>query len=399
MSKWRREVSDALDMGVLQLLDEVTCEGCGAPLQSDVPNDPGYVPHRVMQKHGSGKVCRRCYRISHYGKDDTGPSLSSGEAWGMAADVIPTVDACIMMIDLLDFEGSFIPHLARMAKDKLFVAANKVDLLPSKTPVEEIGEWARERIRRENISVEGVFPISATSGYGARILLDAVKRKAGKGGRVAVVGATNVGKSTLLARWLGGSNEGPTVSRFAGTTVGMIERRVDSADLVIVDTPGLSMKGRLSEMLCQSCGTNLVAGSQIQSNLMRLDPKRSIVLGGLAAMTPLEMAPGQVVLIFVPGSVNVERAADVTGDRLIRRLSSTINADVCHTCKKQMTDTGWEQVVLDVGEMDDIAVHGLGWFSPRRAGLKVRMTIPAGATVSVRPRLVGPKQPIGTVNR
>src|SRR5690606_17678780 len=158
-------------------------------LQSDVPGEPGYVPLRVAQKQGAGRVCRRCYRISHYGKDETGPSLSSGEVWGTAADVLSAVDACVMMVELLAFEGGFMPDLARLCKDKLFVAANKVDLLPSKTPAEEVGEWVRRRIHRENIAVEDVFPVSASSGYGVRVLLEAVRKKVGKGGRVAVVGA------------------------------------------------------------------------------------------------------------------------------------------------------------------------------------------------------------------
>jgi len=46
-----------------------------------------------------------------------------------------------------------------------------------------------------------------------------------------------------------------------------------------------------------------------------------------------------------------------------------------------------------VGEMEDVAVHGLGWLSPRRSGLKVRALVPAGTMLSVRPRLIGPKTP------
>ncbi len=44
--------------------------------------------------------------------------------------------------------------------------------------------------------------------------------------------------------------------------------------------------------------------------------------------------------------------------------------------------------------MEDVAVHGLGWLSPRRTGLKVRVTVPAGTMVSARPRLIGPKAPV-----
>ena len=227
-----------------------------------------------------------------------------------------------------------------------------------------------------------------------RVLFDAARRAAGKGGSVALLGATNVGKSTLLGRWLGAEAKGPTVSRFPGTTQGVIARELPDAGVELLDTPGLVPRGRIGDSLCTECAARFVPDEQIASKLVRLDPERSLLFGGLAGITPLELQrDDQIVLAFAAPVAPIEHVAT---ERLRpwmqgERLPSAPH--LCAKCTKELEKAGWEQVVLEVGEMEDLAIHGLGWLSPRRAGFKARVTVPAGTTVSIRPRLIGPKTP------
>lgn len=332
--------------------------------------------------------------MSHYGKDETGHTLSSADAWGIASDVISTADACIMVVDLLDFEGTFMPELARMARGSLLIAVNKADLLPSKTPVDEVSQWVADRLKQENIVVDGIFPVSAMTGYGCRVLFEAVKKKAGRGARVSLVGATNVGKSTLLGRWLKNqSSPAPTVSEFPGTTVGAVERDIGRGELVIVDTPGIATQGRLSELFCQSCNAKLVPGKPITSKLIRFLPGQSVILGGIASVTPLDSIEERIALLFASGAV-VARKVKASRENGPGRMPRAAASDVlCSQCRAAVDRVGREEIVIEVEEMQDIAIHGLGWLSPRRGPLKVRVSLPAGAMVTVRPRLIGPKTP------
>jgi len=375
------------------VITDQICEGCGAPLQSEHPEAPGYVPAHVARR-GEPVVCRRCFRINNYGKEEK-VKTDSENAWATVMDVVRSVGCCIMVVDVLDFEGSFIPDLADLARGKLILAANKVDLLPAKTPVEEVGRWIDARLASLGLKAEGIYPISARSGYGVRVLLDAARKLSGKGGHVGLVGATNVGKSTLVNRWLKGTEaEGPTVSRFPGTTLGVVTREVSTAGLVVLDTPGLISRGRVTDILCHDCATHFVPEAPLASKLIRLAPGHSVVFGGLAAFTPLgEPEEEHLLLAFAAGEVPIQK---VRTERFTLRTASLEPGRsqlLCPQCQESLSRTGWEEVVTDVGEMEDVCVHGLGWISPRRKGMKVRVTLPAGALATVRPRLVGPKTP------
>ena len=234
-----------------------------------------------------------------------------------------------------------------------------------------------------------------------RVLFDAVRKAAGRRGRVGLVGATNVGKSTLLSRWLKGSGEGgPTISRIPGTTLGVIEREVGRSELEIVDTPGLTTKGRLTDILCHACATRLVPETPLGSKLVKLSAGHSVVIGGLAAITPLQLEDEErIALVFAAGGVPIHRVKELRLDRWLKGEGVPGQSLLCDTCRSAVNKDGWEQVIVDVDELEDVAVHGLGWLSPRRSGLKVRVTVPAGTMVSVRPRLIGPKEPSFALRR
>lgn len=386
-------------MGVFNVTDEV-CEGCGVPLQSEDPDAPGYVPPHVAGR-GEQVVCRRCYRINHYGKEDLPVQIDEDDAWAMVLDVVGRVDLCVMVVDVVDFEGCYLPSLARAA-GRLIVAANKVDLLPTKTPAEEVVAWVRDRLRSDGIACEGIYPISASKGYGVRVLFEAAKRAAGRKGRVGLVGATNVGKSTLLSRWLKGTGEeGPTVSRLPGTTLGVIQKEVGRSELEIVDTPGLTTKGRLTDILCRTCAQRLVPEAPLTSKLVKFGPGQSVAIGGLAAVTPVDIPGDQelIALVFAAGEVPVHRVKELRLERWLKGDAVPGQSHLCGACRASLGKDGWEQVVVDVAEMEDVAIHGLGWLSPRKSGLTVRVTVPAGTMVSARPRLIGPKEPVAALKR
>ncbi|MDH5042638.1 ribosome biogenesis GTPase YqeH, partial [Enterococcus faecalis] len=44
--------------------EHMKCIGCGAELQSDDQNKPGYVPASSLKKEDV--ICKRCFRLKHY---------------------------------------------------------------------------------------------------------------------------------------------------------------------------------------------------------------------------------------------------------------------------------------------------------------------------------------------
>jgi GTP-binding protein len=125
------------------------------------------------------------------------------------------------------------------------VAANKVDDIRSQADAAEF--YA--------LGLGDPVPVSATQGLGTGDLLDRVTALMPAGPdlpgedeppRLAVIGRPNVGKSSLVNRFLG--EERVIVSELAGTTRDSIDTRleVDGRPLTLVDTAGLRRRGKVA---------------------------------------------------------------------------------------------------------------------------------------------------------
>src|SRR5690554_1265502 len=173
------------------------CRGCGAPIQTTNPQEYGYVPPQ-LEKEGEAPICQRCYRITHYGRDELGPvmpeasvkALREGAAWASHVALV---------VDLLDFEAGLPKSLLEYIKHKpLLVVANKQDLLPEKTTPHEVTVWVKSRLKKLGVSAD-VQVVSALKGYGFPELASWIEAHQPK---LLVTGVTNVGKSHVISRLL-----------------------------------------------------------------------------------------------------------------------------------------------------------------------------------------------------
>jgi GTP-binding protein len=125
------------------------------------------------------------------------------------------------------------------------VAANKVDDVAHEASAAEF----------YSLGLGDPVPVSATQGLGTGDLLDRVTSamKEGTEGegeeeppRLAVIGRPNVGKSSLVNRFLG--EDRVIVSDLAGTTRDTIDTRleIDGRPVTLVDTAGLRRKGKVA---------------------------------------------------------------------------------------------------------------------------------------------------------
>ncbi|HEX6971390.1 MAG TPA: GTPase [Limnochordia bacterium] len=393
------------------------CDGCGVVLQSDLPEAPGYIPAHVLAEGRGGLLCRRCYRITHYGKEAMPLARGVDLSHDTLRAAIRDADIVLWLLDAIDLEGTFDRRAAELARGKLWVIVNKADLLPARTPRREVREWVARRLAREGVGAEEIFLISAARGEGVSALFDriaALARPRGRGnGRLPTLllfGATNVGKSTLLNAWQerhgGEAPPSPaTVSPFPGTTQALLGRTVGG--LRIIDAPGFFSSGRMGDLLCSNCASLLVPSHGLSSSLHRLRPGQAVIFGGLAAieLTALhgraaEEPPASVdVLAFAARSVTVHRTRGERIQSLLTEAGREWLQRLCERCRRHIEATGWEEALLSVREEEDLAIHGLGWISVRGAGITARVIVPAGVQAQVRPRLVGPKRAARRVRR
>jgi GTPase len=155
-----------------------------------------------------------------------------------------------VVVLVVDARAGLRPGDAELAKElqrseiPVVVAANKVDGLSA---VPDAADF-------HALGLGDPVPVSAQHGLGTGDLLDRVTSHLGEAAehdedptlKVAVIGRPNVGKSSLVNRFLG--EERVIVSERAGTTRDAIDTRleVEGRELLLVDTAGLRRRSKVA---------------------------------------------------------------------------------------------------------------------------------------------------------
>lgn len=363
------------------------CPGCGAPFQRDDPSRPGYLPPDLPPEEGL--VCRRCYRLTHYGRDEGRP-LSAAEARRRVEEAVARASAVLFVADLADFEGSLPPRGLLPSNKPVLLAVNKIDLLPPKAVAAEVMAWAGRRWReaRSGPPAAAVVGVSGAKGIGLRSLVEEARRIAGYRGGLALVGATSVGKSTLLRRLLPEGGPGPTVARFPGTTQAATRWDLPEAGLFLYDTPGLLPGDRLIDLLCPACAGRIIPARRLGSKLFRLEPGGAVLIGGFASFV-LEGGEPRLVLAYAGEEVLLHRTSAAKAEALLAEGPEWLAPGRCESCRR-LPFAAPRTVVLEA--LEDLAVAGLGWISLRGGPAPIRVTIPGGVRLAKRPALFGPRR-------
>ena len=204
------------------------CPGCGVALQSHAPSGWGYVPAAraaadgladgdtdadtgASQPTSAGDVlCQRCHRLRHHNDSDVRQMTALQARRQMETALGHRRCIVVVVVDLLDFHGSFVPGLAKDigGQRPVIIAANKVDLLPPSAHKVRLEQWVWRESRKlyaHPSNIKSVHLVSSVMQQGLPALLDSMRSEAlrygardGTPAEVVVVGATNAGKSTLL---------------------------------------------------------------------------------------------------------------------------------------------------------------------------------------------------------
>lgn len=228
-------------------------------------------------------ICKRCHGLQNSGKVEDSlrpgwtkePQISQEKFLDLLRPIRDKEAVIIALVDVFDFSGSVLPELDNIAGDNpVILAANKVDLLPSKMGQVRVENWVRREL--EYLGVKSLANIggavrlvSSKTGVGIGAMLDKARKLAEEMDcDIYLVGAANAGKSTLLNHILSRSNsnreerqgqkrragnanakkDAVTTSPLPGTTLRFI--KVDlGGGRCLYDTPGLLVPGTLTQLL------------------------------------------------------------------------------------------------------------------------------------------------------
>ena len=224
------------------------CTGCGAILQSENENKPGFIPeNRNPNLPRSFKenlfmpeiICTRCFSLKHYNKDTT-PLVLPETISNFLTHISRRKALILYVIDVMDIPGSFAEDLLKIVGETkhIIIVCNKLDRLPVDGHPTHQTQHIRNVISDEamksglqSANVQEILMISAKTGFGILGLVKTINKHWRKNSDMYLVGCNNSGKTTLFnllvdvftaSRHSDNMLQRGTVSPSAGTTLSLL---------------------------------------------------------------------------------------------------------------------------------------------------------------------------------
>ncbi|WP_119325993.1 ribosome biogenesis GTPase YqeH [Companilactobacillus musae] len=369
--------------------EKLYCMGCGAEIQTEDKDKPGYVQTSTLKKYleddgdeNKELFCKRCFRLRNY-NEITDVDVSDDDFLKLL-DSISDKDALVVnVVDIFDYEGSVIPGLQRFVGDKkILVVGNKVDLLPNSVNQNRLLNWLQQKSKENGIKSVDQIMVSAVKGTNVDELMDMIE-KYRDGKDVYVVGTTNTGKSTLINRIISSHSDIKdliTTSRFPGTTLDQIDIPLDDGHYLI-DTPGIIHRYQLAHFLNAQDLKTVTPKKPLRPATFQLRDEQTIFVAGLARFDFLDYKTN--VTFYVNQGLPLHRTKTSNADEFYKNHLGDIltpPTDVREFPK-------FKSQIFSAHEKSDIVIYGLGWLTIP-AGSKVKAYVPDGVHVSIRNAII-----------
>lgn len=367
------------------------CSGCGIELHSEDKNLPGYLPENKIKEKDA--ICQRCFKISNYGAY-LPIDLNDKDYKNEVLKVLKKMDVVVVVVDLIDFEGSFDKELISLIwNKKIILAVNKIDLVPGEKHPAEITNWLMGRLFLSKIKPLDIAIMSVKDMYGVNGIIRKLRHFLPNGGDAAVIGATNVGKSSLINGIM--KDKKVTVSKYPGTTLKTVKFGIPKTKINIYDTPGIIPKGRISDMVCEDCNLKIVPSGEISRKTFKLKKDRVISMGGLAwlkILTEYEVSP--IFTLYASKEVIFHETNEEKMKELISEKTQEFLKPPCEKCSDDYYNREWKKEIHEIEENQELVFKGLGWLTVKRGPLMVEVNVPKDAEIIIRDAFIEPKREI-----
>ncbi|BFH61373.1 MULTISPECIES: ribosome biogenesis GTPase YqeH [Paenibacillus] len=363
------------------------CSGCGIELQVSNPDLPGYVPEQSLGNNPV--VCRRCFRIKNY-NEASSVTVDQDEFLRLLSQIGGKKALVIHIVDLFDFDGSLISGLQRfVGNNPVILAVNKIDLLPKVTNWNKVINWVQKQCKEQGLKTEEIILCSAKKNQGFDRLLDAVAERRGSRD-VYVVGATNVGKSTLINRLIrdySDLEQELTVSRYPGTTLDMVSIPLDDGHFII-DTPGIVYPWRYSEMVDRKDLGAIMPENPLKPMVYQLNEGQTLFFGGMARFDFIQ-GERQSFTCFVSSRLKIHRTKLEKADSLFEEHAGTLLSPPNTEDLGKLPEWTRHEIRVPKGAKLDLFISGLGWVKVNSdQGALTAIHAPKGVKVVSRPCLI-----------
>ncbi|KAF6617296.1 ribosome biogenesis GTPase YqeH [Paenibacillus polymyxa] len=365
----------------------VKCSGCGIAMQTTSPDLPGYIPEKLLTREPV--ICQRCFRIKNY-NETSSVTVDQDEFLKLLSQIGDKDALVIHIVDIFDFEGSLISGLQRfVGSNPVVLAVNKTDLLPKVTNWNKVRNWVQKQAKEQGLRTEEIVLCSAKKNQGFDRLLDVVSELRGNRD-VYVVGATNVGKSTLINRLIrdySDMEQELTTSRYPGTTLDMVNIPLDDGKHII-DTPGIVYPWRFSEIVSRQDLSAIMPDKPLKPAAYQLDAGQTLFFGGMARFDFVD-GQHQSFTCYINGGLKIHRTKLERADQLFADHAGELLSPPTRDQLAEMPEWTRHEFRVPRKSPSDIYISGLGWIRVNSEnGALVAVHAPRGVRVLLRPALI-----------
>lgn len=369
--------------------EDLICVGCGAKLQSDDPNRSGYVPQSTLENRQEAEIyCKRCFRLRHYNEIQD-VELTNHDFMAMMNELSSKRSLIVYVVDLFDVTGTMISGIQRFAgQNPLLVVGNKKDLLPHSQKTGKMRQWLLERMHEWGVRPVGCQLVSAHQSETVKQLMATIETLR-KGRDVYVVGATNVGKSTLINQMINITTEDRhviTTSYFPGTTLGKIMIPLDESSHLI-DTPGIILKTNYTNYLTPQELKVTVPQKEIKPKNYPMIVGQTLFLGGLARIDYTSGKDQQHFISYTSKELTIHRTKTKKAASLYEKQVGKLLQPPFS--REELLAGEWIEKQLTIQEPADLVIAGLGWVHIDQGDAKVSVWVPQAVEVSIRKPMIG----------
>ncbi|MFC0395512.1 ribosome biogenesis GTPase YqeH [Paenibacillus mendelii] len=367
--------------------EQGACAGCGIRLQTESTDKPGFIPAAAIDKDPA--ICQRCFRIKNY-NEAASVAIDHDEFLRLLGGIAATDSLVVHIVDLFDFEGSLISGLQRfVGNNPVLLVVNKMDLLPKGANHNRLRNWVQKQAKSQGLRTVDVVLCSAKKNIGFDRVIEALGEYRGNRD-VYVVGATNVGKSTLINRLIHDYSDLErelTTSRYPGTTLDAVHIPLDDGN-VIIDTPGIVYPHRMTEVVPRGVLQALLPEKEIKPLVYQLNAKQTLFIGALARFDFVE-GDRQSFTLYISSGLTVHRTKLERADELYNDHKGEL---LSPPNKEQLEEIpAWTRHRLTIrrGTETDVFISGLGWIHVNgTTGALVDVYAPKGIRVLMRDALI-----------
>lgn len=366
-------------------MEEINCQGCGATIQTEDPSALGYAPQSALEREEI--ICKRCFRLKNYNEVQD-VDLTDDDFLKMLNDIGGTKGLIVKVIDIFDFNGSFISGLSRFTgNNPIILVGNKVDLLPKSTNPNKVKQWMKKSAKDLGLTVQDVFLVSSKKGIGMDEISEAIESYR-ENRDVYVVGCTNVGKSTFinhLIKKTTGVQDAITTSYFPGTTLGFIDIPLDD-HTSLYDTPGIINHHQMAHYVSEHDLKVITPKKEIKPRVFQLNENQTLYFGGLARFD-FEKGEKTGFVCYFSNDIHIHRTKLENADELYRNHVGELLSPPDNETLEKLPPLKPQTFHIKEPKTD-LVFSGLGWITVPNGGLSVKAYIPEGVRVTIRESLI-----------